>query len=173
MLDTIIVKQAKDAVTLETIFRERYRALVLECGVPAPPMAHAWQRMEDADDFESIQIAALDGDRLLGAIRLQIDTAPEWLRERMPAGTDRLRFGYVSRCFVSVGVRGTGVFRRLCEAAYAIGREQGLRAGFCHCRPELLPLYRRMGWQVVDGEFVHPATGPQFALYKDLDGSHA
>jgi hypothetical protein len=156
----------------QDIFRARYQNLIVECGLPCSEEAHRMRLLTDEEDRFALHIAAFGPNGLVGALRLHLSHAPQWVHKQLPlelvSQLDAASYGFVSRCFVVKSERGGPILRALCSKAYEIGQHHKLAHGLCHCRPSLLPLYRRMGWSAVTQEFALPNTGPQYILYQSL-----
>ncbi|MFF5019962.1 GNAT family N-acetyltransferase [Streptomyces sp. NPDC001165] len=61
---------------------------------------------------------------------------------------------------VAPDLRGRGLARLVVAAAMEHAQETGLEFGLLFCRPDRLPLYRRMGWVPLDGDIhVEQPTG--------------
>ncbi|MFF4098958.1 GNAT family N-acetyltransferase [Streptomyces sp. NPDC001903] len=62
---------------------------------------------------------------------------------------------------VAADVRGRGLARLVMAAALDHARTMGPRHGLLFCRPPLVPLYRRLGWRVLDQDVtVEQREGP-------------
>ncbi|MEU1372332.1 GNAT family N-acetyltransferase [Streptomyces triculaminicus] len=53
---------------------------------------------------------------------------------------------------VAPDVRGRGLARQVVTAALDHARTMGPRHAILFCRPPLVPLYQRLGWQALDGD---------------------
>ena len=86
---------------------------------------------------ERLQLAALDGDSLVGAVQLT----------RSGAGNGRHR-GEIQRLVVRADARGKGVGRVLMEAAVERARELGLRLLWLttHAGTDADRIYEHLGW---------------------------
>ncbi|MFK0238583.1 GNAT family N-acetyltransferase [Streptomyces vinaceus] len=62
---------------------------------------------------------------------------------------------------VAADVRGRGLARLVMSAALGHARTMGPRHGLLFCRPPLVPLYRRLGWRVLEQDVrVEQREGP-------------
>ncbi|WP_327135192.1 GNAT family N-acetyltransferase [Streptomyces sp. NBC_01343] len=79
---------------------------------------------------------------------------------------------------VAADVRGRGLARLVMAAALDHARTMGPRHGLLFCRPPLVPLYRRLGWRVLDQDVSveqheGPVTMPLRTMWTPLhDGAH-
>ncbi|MFI0907778.1 GNAT family N-acetyltransferase [Streptomyces sioyaensis] len=70
--------------------------------------------------------------------------------------TEVVGFGGV---VVAPDLRGQGLARQVVTSAREHARTMGPRYGLLFCRPQLLPLYQRLGWQELPGKVVVEQPG--------------
>jgi hypothetical protein len=159
---------------IEEVGRFRFEHLIAGCGLPAPAHAIAQRSLIDPADRDSMHLVVHRGPELAGALRLDVNRLPPWLRATLPGFLKSIlrehEFGYVSRCVVSEVDRGRTIFPAMLAEAYRIGRRFNLTIGVCHSRPDLRPLYQRLGWVPCTRVFDHPLTGPQIVFFRCLPG---
>lgn len=66
-------------------------------------------------------------------------------------------------------VRGEGFGRALISACLAFARDSGVPLLWCNARTEAVGFYRKLGFEIVGGEFQVPDVGPHFRLRVRLD----
>jgi hypothetical protein len=146
--------------TIEEIGRCCFEHLIVGCGLPASAHAIAQRSLIDPTDPDSMHLGVRRGPTLAGTLRLNVNRLPPWLRSTLPAYLVSIlrehEFGYVSRCVVSEADR--------------MGRRLHLTTGICHSRPELRPLYQRLGWLPCTPVFHHSLTGSQVVFFRYLPG---
>ncbi len=97
------------------------------------PRNDSWNETDPA----STHILALDGDRLVGYVRLIIEPGGAHLRQVVVARDRRRR----------------GIAESLVTCALARARELGLPVAFLNARANAVGLYERLGFRVVEGPF--------------------
>lgn len=88
-------------------------------------------------DPRASHIVALDGGRLAGYVRLNVDGDS----------------GQVRQVAVMPEYRNRGIASALVGAAVARARELGLARAFLHARERAIGLYERVGFRIVEGPF--------------------
>jgi predicted N-acetyltransferase YhbS len=93
------------------------------------------------------------GDRLVAHVGL--------LRLPMAIGHVHTEVVGVGGVAVAPDLRGNGLARLVMTAALQHARTMGPRHGLLFCRPPLVPLYRRLGWRVLNQDVqVQQPEGP-------------
>lgn len=65
-------------------------------------------------------------------------------------------------------VRGHGFGRALVAASVAFARESGMELIWCNARTSAVEFYRKLGWEIVGGEFDIPDVGPHFRMWRRI-----
>jgi ribosomal protein S18 acetylase RimI-like enzyme len=97
------------------------------------PRNDAWNETDPA----STHIVALDGDRLVGYVRLVVEGGG----------------GHVRQVIVADAYRRRGIAASLVSCALGRARELGLPFAFLNARSNAVGIYERLGFRVVGGTF--------------------
>ncbi|WP_309147831.1 GNAT family N-acetyltransferase [Streptomyces sp. NTH33] len=84
-----------------------------------------------------------------------------WVQVPLSAGAVRLRVAGLGGVAVAPALRGRGLARLVVTAAMKHARGLGMEHGLLFCRPDLVPLYERLGRRVLhDDVLVEQPDGP-------------
>ncbi|WP_338120052.1 GNAT family N-acetyltransferase [Streptomyces sporangiiformans] len=79
----------------------------------------------------------------------------------LSVGAVRLQVAGLGGVIVAPGLRGQGLARLVATAAMEHAHGLGIERGLLFCWPDLIPLYERLGWQVLpDDVLVQQPDGP-------------
>lgn len=156
----------------EAVFRFRYEVYIREMGKPLAAADHARGRLTDGSDERALLLVANGSNgTVMGTLRLHLGTMPAAAAERVAANQLEVgieRVALVGKTMVDRGQRGSRVFLALARTALALALDAGMRFGMLHCRPELVPLYARLGYRRHATPFVDQEVGEQVPMVLDL-----
>jgi len=114
--------------------------------------------LDSPDDERSVHLAAWDGDRVVGTVRI------------LPAGhTGDPEAWQLRSMAVDPEYQGQGIGRRLLEAVVEEARRRGVGLLWANARTSALGFYTKAGWQAHGEEFLHPASGlPHYVITREL-----
>ena len=134
------------AVDLETIVDLRHR--ILRNGLPRSTAIFTGD-----NDPESIHLAALAGQTLIGCATLHRKSAKIYQLRGMAVETAHQR---------------GGIGKALLAEAERLAAANGAESVWANCRTPAVPFYLRNGWLIVSDEFVVETAGPHFKMQKNL-----
>jgi predicted GNAT family N-acyltransferase len=161
----IQVRAVDSPEELAAVARLRYAVYVHEMGRRPAGCDDESEQLSDNEDGFSQVLAAYDGERLVGTVRLTpVDRLAEGSDWRSVYSTqdfpvDESRQRVISRLIVLGEYGGRMVAPKLLMAAYDSLRAGGGELAFLHCPPHLVALYEVMGFRRYREGFSHPEAG--------------
>lgn len=161
----ITVRLAETAQELECIYRFRYRIYVEEMNRPQRYANHERRRIKDPLDSKGINLAAWNGNAVVGVIRSNAsadDSLASYERfyEMSCVGADHPALTSITtRLMIDASYRKGGVAIRLADASYVIGLQRGIRWNFIDCNDHLVSLFTHLGWKEYAPCAEHPEYG--------------
>lgn len=148
----IRISVATTAPELEAIYRFRYRVYVEEMHRPQKDADHASQRIEDALDATAINLAAWQGDELIGVVRNNLGPQGHFgmyedfydVRSVGPAHPSHTSI--TTRLMVAPQLRHTRLPLMLACECYRVGLDNGVHWNFIDCNEHLVGFFTRMGY---------------------------
>lgn len=169
----IAVCLCRDAAMLWRAQRLRYDVYCRELGRWSPHADAAKQIIADELDATGRTFIALDGDEVVGTLRvnLSVDGLLGGLEslygmphsEHHPHAT-----AICTKFIVTRAHRGGPTAPGLIAAAVRLGRRHGIRESYIDCIPPLLPYYRALGFRETGASFLHCENGPSLAMVLDV-----
>ncbi len=157
----------------EDIFRFRYRIYVEELGKYALSSADSGnQILRDELDDTATLFQARKGGEIVGTLRLNRGSEGLLRKERFQAydlGPFLSRYrpeelSFSSRLMVASEMRGTTVLGKILSYAYEYDLDNGVLFDFCHCEPNLVPVYQHLGYQTYTHNFEATEMGYRIPL---------
>jgi N-acyl amino acid synthase of PEP-CTERM/exosortase system len=151
-MNSLVICLANTDELREKIYQLRYEVYIHELGSFTPGDLPDGLEKDIYDDF-SIHIAALDGKRVVGTLRLVKDSSHGFVMESaftLPETIDREKAVEHSRGIVLSEYRKQGVYPKMLELAYDWQRENGY--SICLGAPNLDRLYSILidaGWKAI------------------------
>ncbi len=174
---TIRVRYAETEADKEAAYRLRYQVYVEDVGTQ---LEHSDGRMTDASDDRARILVAVDGDEVVGTLRINWgDDAP--FGSKVEEIYQLSRFSSVvsdnqvvvfDRFVIKAEYRGTHVAFQLLTAITMFSLEKNVQLAFCDCQPHLLNLYLSLGFQTYTTTFNYPGVGivvPLVLVCEDLE----
>lgn len=158
------------------VYRLRYDVFVLEQGTTGIPTAdHTAKTIVDpADDNGALITAKVDG-QLVGAVRvnlLRLGSAEPFCRMIGLDGLDEeflFATSITSRLLVTANYRSSSLPIRLAQACFQYGQPLGIRWDYILIREQLIPLYRRLGYELIGSAIQYPGVGLWSPLRLDIE----
>jgi CRP-like cAMP-binding protein len=153
-------------VTVATTEEERQTIYALRRQVYAEEMHIDPRVVHDAGDETARHYYLRDGERVVGALRVDVDS-DRWPAD-VRAAFDVARFEAVTppttiqlacRFMVLPELRGTLAPLQLLQQAFEDGLSRGVQVGLCDCQPHLVGLYLRLGLRSYAPAFTDPIAG--------------
>ena len=148
------IRVVTDEAGLEQIFAFRYRVYVEEMHRQQKDADHARKRISDQLDSDAINIAAFDGDDVVGVVRINFASRSNKLGQyesfyRMHGvGNDHPTYtATVTRLMIAPHLRRSTLAVRLCIECYTIGLEEGIKWCFIDCNAHLREFFSGLGFQ--------------------------
>ena len=120
---------------------------------PGRPLAAARWPGDDAPATR--HFGAFRDERLLGIASLFLATMP---------GQTEVPAWQLRGMATAPEARGMGLGRALVSACVAYAREKGARLVWCNARTPAVGFYRKLGFEIVGGEFEIPDVGPHYRM---------
>ncbi|HZZ91256.1 MAG TPA: GNAT family N-acetyltransferase [Usitatibacter sp.] len=161
--DTIRV--VTDAEGLEKIFAFRYRIYVEEMHRFQKDADHARRRIRDSLDDGAINIAAFDGDEVVGVVRANESRQSSLGAYESFFQLDRMgkdhppHTSIVTRLMIAPHLRRSTLAVRLCIECYTLGLEEGIKWCFIDCNDHLVDFFRGLGFMPYIGKVDHEEYG--------------
>ncbi len=169
------IAQAETAEELEAVYRFRYRIYVEEMGRVQHDADHEARRICDFLDHGAINLAAWQGDEVVGAFRVNLSVRGslgyyEDFYQMGQAGTDHpLRTSIATRAMVAKRLRCTDVAVRLCVAAFDVAVQHDVRWCFMDCNDYLVRFFTALGFVEYLSPKVHKEYGEVHLMRLDLE----
>ncbi|MGQ0696962.1 MAG: N-acyl amino acid synthase FeeM domain-containing protein [Panacagrimonas sp.] len=174
-LEFVRVAIAQTAEELEAIYRFRYRVYVEEMNRVQHDADHAARRIRDALDDTAINLAAWQGDEVVGLFRVNLSGRGaldyyEAFYEMAQAGADHpARTSIATRVMVAKPLRQSDVSIRLCVAAFEVGLHHNIRWCFMDCNAYLVRFFTALGFVEYASPKVHKEYGEVRRMRLDLE----
>ncbi len=173
---TIQIKYAESEVERNEIYRLRHEIYIEELGDTKVPSGGY---MTDAIDDRARLLMALDGDKLVGALRISWggdgSLAPKFYKyfdlSRFSSVVPDSQIIVFDRFVVSPQYRGTQVPFQLLAATSIFSLEHDVQLAFCSCNPHLLNLYLGLGFRTYTSNYDSGGAGilvPLIFVCEDL-----
>ena len=163
----IVIHLATTDAEREAIYRLRYDIYVEEMQSVIQLADHARRMLSDADDLTARLFYAIDGDQIVGTLRLNLgkDT-PFSLESEMIYDLGRFRpvvseahMAILSRFMVRKRYRGTRLPLQFMAEATRAAIVGDVQLAFCDCQPHLIGLYRSLGFRSYTPVYNDPHNG--------------
>ncbi len=173
----IQVRYAKTEAELDAVYRLRYKIYVEELGERAE---HIGNRKTDVSDENARHLMALDGEDLVGTLRIVWGGDGDF-PEEFEDVYELSRFSSVvkdeeivvfDRFCVEAQYRNTQTPFQLLAAISTFSLKRGVQLAFCDCQPHLLNLYLGLGFRTYTKTFNYDVVGllvPLVFVCEDLD----
>lgn len=142
--------RAASSADLPAVYAFRYGIYVEEMGRPQRAADHVSRTIKDDLDQHSVNLAAFEGDRIAGVVRVNFASESqarfyEDFYQMSGVGAEHpLRTAIVTRLMVAPALRRTSLAARLCTECYRIALMRGTTWGFMDCNEHLIPFFERM-----------------------------
>jgi predicted GNAT family N-acyltransferase len=158
------IRVVTDPAGLEKIFAFRYRIYVEEMHRFQKDADHARRRIRDALDDGAINIAAFDGDEVVGVVRANEARQCDLGAYEQFFQLDRIRdhpkhTSIVTRLMIAPHLRRSTLAVRLCIECYTLGLEEGIKWCFIDCNDHLVDFFRGLGFRPYIGRVIHEEYG--------------
>lgn len=127
-------------------------SLILRYKILRIPLGLTFTAADLGRDTNDIHIGAFDGDTILGSLILT-DSGDGTVQMRQVAVDDMYQ--------------GKGIGRELALYSEVYAKDKGFKLIHCHARSVAAPFYKRLGYDIVGGEFVEVGI-PHFHMQKEL-----
>lgn len=160
----IQVKYAGTKEEKEAIYNLRYKIYI---GELKDNLSNDGERLTDADDTQARLLMAIDGDNLVGTLRI-LWGGDGIFNAKIEEAYDLSRFSSVvnneeivvfDRFMVKPEYRGTHVPFQLLAAISMFSLEKKAQLAFCNCQPHLLNLYLSLGFRTYMASFSNYGAG--------------
>jgi predicted GNAT family N-acyltransferase/CRP-like cAMP-binding protein len=160
----VTIKLARTAAEREAVFRLRYDVYVVELNMFAPVADHVSRRLSDEHDRRAELFIAYADDAPVGTLRLTFGANGPFSSDFLDTyGMDAFlpavppdAMVVFTRFVVRESFRGTSVPFELIVASASLARERGIELVFCDCQPDLINLYRALGFRPYRRTFNDP-----------------
>jgi predicted GNAT family N-acyltransferase len=159
------IRVVSDPEGLEKIYRFRYQIYVEEMHRAQKDADHARRRIRDALDDSAINIAAFDGDEVVGVVRANESHQSTLGFYESFFQLDRLGADHpahtsiVTRLMLAPHLRRSTLAVRLCIECYTLGLEEGIKWCFIDCNDHLIDFFHGMGFRPYIGKVEHDEYG--------------
>jgi hypothetical protein len=175
----ISIQIAETPAQLEAAYCLRYGVYVEELKFSQPFADHDAQTVIDPLDATAIILVATMANEVIGTVRSNFGFNSDFGRFASLHGMEKLgavypaRVSLTSKMIVDKRYRSRTVSLALANAIFQIGASQGIAVDFIDCEPKLVPLYRRLGYELTTDEpFDHPELGPRMSLRLWVDSDY-
>ncbi len=157
-----IFKPGEDAAD---IYRFRYRIYEEEMDRHDRYADHEKKIITDPLDSHAYNIAAYKDDRVVGVARVNFcsDGDPGEYREFYElesVGDDYPdKVSYSTRIMVEPSARGAALPLLVSVECFKLGIERGVKWCFCDCNNNVLPFFKKLGYEVQRSNKTHPSFG--------------
>lgn len=160
------IRVVTDPADLEKIYRFRYQVYVEEMHRFQKDADHVRRRITDALDIGGINIAAFEGDEVVGVVRANESRNSRlgpyerfFQLDRMAPGQHPDHTSIVTRLMIAPHLRRSTLAVRLCIECYTLGLEEGIKWCFIDCNDHLVDFFQGMGFRPYIGKVVHEEYG--------------
>jgi hypothetical protein len=159
------IRIVSDPTDLEKIYRFRYRIYVEEMHRHQKHADHLNKRIQDELDEHAINIAAFDGDAVVGVVRANVARRSglgpyESFYDLKCVGEDHPdHTGTVTRLMIAPHLRHTTLAVRLCITCYTLGLENDVRWCFIDCNDHMVHFFEGLGFKPYMGKVMHEEYG--------------
>ena len=171
MVDIKIFPPGSDA---EEIYRFRYRIYEDEMQRHDQYADHETKRITDPLDAHGYNIAAYDGDTVIGVARVNFcaDGDPGNYLEfyELDSVSDDYpgKVAFSTRIMVDAAHRGGVLPLQISVECFKLGLERGVRWCFCDCNAPLKPFFLKLGYEIQNPSKQHQSFGEVTVLRFDL-----
>lgn len=153
--------------------RMRYRVYCEELGRSSPYADHERQIIRDNLDDFGHTFLALDGSMPVGTLRANFASEGplgnlEDIYGMTASPNHPARTMICTKFIVDKAKRGGGAAVQLVAAAANYATKAGVRDCYIDCIPSLLPLYKRLGFEIAGERFFHYENGPSVPMVMDV-----
>ena len=159
------IRIVSDPGDLEKIYRFRYKIYVEEMHRHQKYADHERKRIHDELDNHAINIAAFDGDEVVGVVRANVARrsslgAYESFYDLAGVGPDHPdHTGTVTRLMIAPQLRRSTLAVRLCIKCYTLGLENDVRWCFIDCNDHMIHFFQGLGFKPYMGKVMHEEYG--------------
>ncbi len=177
----IQIKLIDNQQDLQQVFRLRYAVYVKELGAEMEHADHQRKEVREPWDETGDNLGAWINGELVGCLRINFGGQSD-LSEYQDffdpiladeyAGCPLEHISVSSKFAVHQRHRGATLAVRLAQASYVQFQEKHSRANYLTCRPNLVPMYRKLGFELCASAFHHHEAGwitPMVLVVQDYE----
>ncbi len=161
----IRVREVKTEHEAQAVYRLRYDVYVEELQRAQRHADHAQRRIEEPLDATGHLLAAYDGERVVGTLRInyahdsELSEYAELYEMARVGAAHPAHTSIVTKLLVASPYRNTSLAYRLCMAIYRRALADGILFDFIDVYPNRVAFFERLGYRVHIPQAIHPEYG--------------